>query len=215
MKNLFKTALVFAGLMTLVGCDPFQGILKVTKKFDMISTEKTSGCNGETGWDCEKKVTVAIPVGSFDGKIDFVTRDQLKITLQINGRKQTVNIPLSSGIQQPPDNGTFHWSANQIGQSFSVQGIMQTTQTDSQVYSGYERCSYTRNEYLCENDGHGGQVCHWVPVTHYGQQYVEYFNRNTHQNLSTDFVDQSTVLAQFSGARDFNEKIYLRKGQCF
>lgn len=214
MNFFLKIVIIFISFLTLASCDPFQGLLKVQKNFHIISTEKTSGCNGETGWDCDKKVSISIPAGSFESKIDFVNRDQLKITVKVDGVKKIINIPLSYGMQPPPNNGSFHWSPDQIGQSFSVQGTVQTTQSDSKTYRGYEQCSYTRNEYRCENNGHGGQVCNWVPVNYYGQQYVEYFNRVTHQSLQTNFTDISDSYAQFQGDRNFTEKIYLQKGAC-
>lgn len=195
--------------LALVSCDPFEGLLKVNKNFTAISTETKNGCNGETGWDCEQKVNVAVPVGEHQGKIEFINRDFLRITLKLDGRNKVINIPLSKGIDIPSDNGTFSWQSWQIGQSFSIRGELKTTKTDSDVFRGYETCSYTRDEYVCDSRG-----CYWTPVTRYGQQYVEYFNRQTLQNISAEF-HEVFPLAHFSGQRSFNQKNYLYKGQCF
>ncbi len=214
MKTLIQLSVLAIMTLGLSSCDPFEGILKVKNTFTVVSTEKQSNCgyDGNT-YGCEQKVNVRIPVGDQNAKLDFVGRDQIQITTNINGRKTYINMALPRNLNVP-ENGAFEISARDLGQSFSAKGGSATNVSDSQPYRGYEQCSYTRYEVEC-NVINNQQVCHEVPRTVYGQQYVEYFNRVTTKNLNVNFVDTTTLLATFNGSRSSSQKIYQMHNQCF
>ena len=212
MKLLAKILLCTSFTLALTGCDPFEGMLSVKKAFTVISIEKNPGCNGETGFDCEQKVNVAIPVGDHSAKMDFVGKDQLKITVKVNGKKKTINMDLPKN-NIPSENGEFLIPAADLGQAFSAQGGIATNKRDSEKFRGYEGCTYTRYETVC-NVVNNQTVCHEVPRQVQGQQYVEYFDRITQQNINVNFVG-TELLAAFNGQRNFSERIYTYRDRCF
>jgi hypothetical protein len=213
MKQLIQILALSTLTFGLTACDPFEGLLQVKKAFTVISTEKTGSCGGEAGdFNCEQKVNVQIPVGDQNAKLDFVGRDQVQITLKVDGRKKqiTMDLPKNANI---PQNGEFMITATDLQQSFSIKGGSATNTSDSQSFRGYEQCTYTRYETVC-NIVNNQQVCHQVPRTVYGQQYVEYFNRVTNQNINVNFIEK-TAVASFNGSRSSSQKIYTHKDYCF
>lgn len=214
MKILLNFVLLSTVVIGLSGCDPFEGLLKVKKEFTVISTDRLVGCgNGESGsYDCEQKTAVKLPVGEQTAKLNIVGNNQLQVTVKINGKKRTINMVLPKKLNIP-SNGAFIIPTQDLGQNFSARGDAMTRISDSFLYRGYEQCTYTRYDWVCQIIN-GQQVCQQVPRTVYGQQYVEFFNRNTDQNLNVNFVD-SALLATFTGERHFLEKIYTFKAQCY
>ena len=213
MKNFIQIIMLTTLTLGLSGCDPFEGLLQVKKSFTVISTEKSGTCGGETGnFNCEQKVNVQIPVGDQNAKLEFFGRDQVQITLKIDGRKKLITLDLPKNVNIP-QNGEFMISAGDLQQGFSIKGGSATNINDSQTFRGYEQCTYTRYEVVC-NVVNNQTVCHEVPRTVYGQQRVEYFNRVTHQNINVNFIEASTV-ASFNGSRSSSQRIYSYKDYCF
>ena len=212
MKLLAKILLCTSFTLALTGCDPFEGLLSVKKAFTVISIEKNAGCNGETGYDCEQKVNVSVPAGDQNAKLDFVGKNQLQISLKINGKKKTLNIDIPKN-NIPSENGEFIISAADLGQAFSAKGGIATNRTDSQMFHGFESCTYTRYETVC-TVVNNQTVCHEIPRQVQGQQYVEYFNRTTQQNINVNFLN-TELLATFNGQRNFTDRIYTFKDRCY
>ncbi len=214
MKSLMQLSALAIMTVGLTSCDPFEGLLQVKKAFTVISTEQQSGC----GQDYESapcgpaETKIRIPAGDQNAKLDFVGRDQIQITMKIDGRKTTVKMPLPNKLSLP-QNGAFEISARELGQSFSAKGDTVTNISDSQPYRGYEQCTYSRYEYVCRIVNNQ-QVCREEPRTVYGQQFVEFFNRSTHQSLNVNFID-TAVFATFSGTRSSSQKIYTFRDRCF
>lgn len=213
MKILIQILALSILTLGLTSCDPFEGLLQVKKAFTVISTEKSGSCGGEAGdFNCEQKVNVQIPVGDQNAKMEFFGRDQVQITLKIDGRKKLITLDLPKNVNIP-QNGEFMISAADLQQGFSLKGGSATNITDSQPFRGYEQCTYTRYEVVC-NVVNNQTVCHEVPRTVYGQQRVEYFNRVTHQNINVNFIEASAV-ASFNGSRSSSQRIYTYKDYCF
>ncbi len=213
MKILIQILALSILTLGLTSCDPFEGLLQVKKAFTVISTEKSGSCGGEAGdFNCEQKVNVQIPVGDQNAKMEFFGRDQVQITLKINGRQKLITIDLPKNVNIP-QNGEFMISAAELQQGFSIKGGSATNVSDSQPFRGYEQCTYTRYEVVC-NVVNNQTVCHEVPRTVYGQQRVEYFNRVTHQNINVNFIETSAV-ASFNGSRSSSQRIYTYKDYCF
>lgn len=213
MKQLIQILALSTLTFGLTACDPFEGLLQVKKAFTVISTEKTGSCGGEAGdFNCEQKVNVQIPVGDQNAKLDFLGRDQVQITLKVDGRKKqiTMDLPKNANI---PQNDEFMITAADLQQGFSIKGGSATNTSDSQTYREFEQCTYTRYETVC-NIVNNQQICHQVPRTVYGQQRVEYFIRSTNQNINVNFIEKAAV-ASFNGSRSSSQKIYTRKDYCF
>ncbi len=218
MKSLIQLSVLAIMTLGLSSCDPFEGVLDVKKAFTVVSkAQQQPNCGNGESYDpsCEQSAqpsNIRIPVGNLNAKLDFVGRDQIQITMKIDGRKTTVKMPLPNKLSLP-QNGAFEISARELGQSFSAKGDTVTNISDSQPYRGYEQCTYSRYEYVCRIVNNQ-QVCREEPRSVYGQQFVEFFNRSTHQSLNVNFID-TAVLATFSGTRSSSQKIYTFRDRCF
>lgn len=210
-----KKFLIGLSLLGLTACDPFEGVLQVKQAFNIKSTETQPGCGGFDGgsFGCDQIVNVAAPVGGHSAKLEFVGKDQIQITMKVNGKKKYVKMYLAKAIDIPSHNGPFSVSAADLAQDFSAEGGIATNISDSDVWRGYQSCSYTRREQVCQivNNQY---VCHEEVRTIYGQQYVEYFDRLTTKHINVNFV-QNVVLATFDGTNTSSERIYLVKDQCY
>ena len=213
MKILIQLLSLSSVVLTLTACDPFEGLLSVKKTFNVVSKVKNSNCNnGDYGQPCEQKINVQLTAGDQNAKLEFIGRDQVRVIVKVNGRKTYIDMDLPRNTNIP-QNGNFTISARELGQTFSVQGGSATNTTDSGRYSGHQQCQYTRYDVVC-HIVNNQQVCKQVPHTVYGQQFVEYFDRSTNQNINVNFVD-TTLLATFNGAKNSSQRIYTQKGQCF
>lgn len=200
---------VLSSLLFLTACDPFEGTISVKENMIIKSTEKSPGCSPEDTWGCEQIVKVNVPVGDHSGKMDFIGRDQIQLTLKINGKKKTMTLNLPKKINIP-SSGNFEISAADLGQDFGAQGVAATQVTDSELRRGQESCTYQRPETVCTPQG-----CYTEYRTVWGYQTVEYFDRHTDQQINVNFQNNQSLLATFAGQRNFNERIYRYKGQCF
>ena len=208
---MIKKLFIVSSLLLLAACDPFEGVILVKQPMTVKSSEKTPGCSPDDPWSCNQIVNVAVPVGDHSAKLDFVSRDQIQLNLKINGKKMQLNLDLPKKLNVP-DNGNWEITSGDLGQDFGAQGNSATQVTDSDTYRGWESCTYQRSEVVC-----GPQGCHTEYRTVYGQQQVEYFERRTNQQIAVNFVKpaQSAILAEFTGQRNFAEKIYRYRGQCY
>lgn len=211
---MLKRLFIIANLLILSACDPFEGIISVKQQFIVKSSEKSSGCNGDQNFGCDQIVNVTVPVGDVSAKLEFPSKTQIQIDLKINGKKKQLNLELPKKLNVP-DSGDFAITAKDLGQDFGAQGKSDKLVTDSELQKGYQQCTYQRPETVCYIVNNS-QVCRIEYRTVYGQQYVEYFDRNTNQKLNVDFVSaQNSVLASFNGERNSSERIYRYQAQCF
>ena len=208
---MLKKLFIISNLLLLAACDPFEGVLSVKQQMIIQSSEKSPGCSPDDQWGCNQIVNVTVPVGDHSAKLEFVSRDQIQLNLKINGNKKQLNLDLPKKLNIP-DNGAFDVSAKDLGQNFAARGDANTVVVDSQVQRGWDQCTYQRSEVVC-----GPQGCHTEWRTVYGQQQVEYFERRTNQKISVNFINEQTtgLLSNFSGERNFSEKIYTYRGQCY
>lgn len=177
----------------LTSCDPFDGVLDVKKAFTVTTTNNDD---------------ILVPEGTKNAELEFLSRDRIRIKMQIAGKDQklTMNLPKNQNI---PQNGDFLIPAADLKQTFSVKGHVVTNRTNSQITHAYEQCTYTRHETVCDQNG-----CHQIIRTIYGQQRVEYYTQTTQQKISVNFIN-TTVLAIFNGSKSASEKIYSYRENCF
>lgn len=212
---MLKKLLVLVSLFGLTACDPFEGLLSVKQPMVVKSTEKQPGCSPDNSFGCDQIVNVTIPVGDYTAKLEFNSKTEIQIQIKINGKKKTLTLDLPKKLNIP-DNGPFSVSAQDLGQDFGAQGNTQTAVSDSQTYRGWDHCTYQRPEQVCYPVPNGGVSCHTEWRTVNGQQQVEYFDRNTKQDLAVNFVNaQNALLSGFGGNRTSSERIYTYRGQCF
>lgn len=198
---LKKIILAASTLLFLTGCDPFEGLLTVNQAL----TVKNSG---------DKASTVTIPVGQYDSKFEFPSKNQIQIKLKIADKDTKIKIK-TNGDLNIPDNGDFLIAAQTLGQDFHAAGHADTVQTMGPVQSGYQSCTYQRPEQYCYATPKG-TVCQTRWVTVYGQQYVEYQDRQTDKKIKVGFYkDSSGYLATFAGQKSYTERFTRSQGQCF
>lgn len=212
---MLKKLFIISNLLLLAACDPFEGVLSVKQPMTVKSSEKTPGCSPDDPWNCNQVINITVPVGDQSAKLEFVSRDQIQLNLKINGNKKQLNLDLPKKLSVP-DNGAFDIPSRDLGQDFAAHGNSETVVADSQIQRSWEQCTYQRREVVCYIVNNQ-QVCREEWRTVYGQQQVEFFDRRTNQKISVNFVSEQSaaVLSNFSGARNFSERIYTYKGQCY
>lgn len=211
MKLFNNLSLLITSLFILSSCDPFEGLLKVGKKFTMISTETKTVCDG---FDCTTLKPVPVAIGEYKADFEFQRKDQayIKLTSLQNGKKNYIYLNLPANLNLPKENGNFLIAANDLQQSFAISGSLSTQKTISEIQDGYERCTYTKYVTEC-NYINGQHVCRDVPYQYQGQRYAEFYTEKTEQNLVLQFIEDNPV-ANFTGSRESNQKIYTYTGVC-
>ncbi len=202
IKNAIKMFVLTSTLLVLSSCDPFEGLFSVKKDFVVNSFEN------------QGTVKVRIPAGDQNVKLEFINRNQIQMKLKIDGRTRYVTMTIPQNHNIPTENGTFKLEARDLNQTFDLTGVVATEVTESELMKGYESCTYQRYEQIC-NVINNQVTCYDRPVTVNGQQYVEYTNKNTDQQLKVKFVERTTTLALFDGAKSYSERQYQYKGNCF
>jgi hypothetical protein len=197
MKKIFQFLILTFFTALTTGCDPFEGTLDVKKIFTVVD-------NFDSKFE--------IPAGSQAAKLDFLSRDRVRIKLKINGTDKKITMSLPKNLNLP-ENGNFSIQASELNQNFSIQGSIDTQRSDSGAFRGYEQCQYQRRETVC-TVVNNQYVCHDEYRTAYGQQRVEYFTRNTEQKINVQF-NSDVTLAVFNGNKSQTEKIYTFKDYCF
>lgn len=191
-----KKLLGLLAVSVLVGCEDMEGTFKVFQPFHVNTKEGLK----------------TIPVGNFESSLDF-KKEKVVVTLMTAdaATRMTIRIPQGTKI---PANGEFLISAAEAGQPFAVSGTQKTIETRGSIRSEYESCSYTYRDVVCDQHG-----CREFPVTRWGHQYTEYYNRTVEQELAINALDvapgMEPILATFSGATSQTEKVILRKDSCF
>ena len=191
-----KKIVALAVMTVLVGCEDMEGTFKVYQPFQVNTKEGLK----------------TIPKGDFGSSLDF-KKEKVVVTLMTAEAvtRMTIRIPNGTKI---PANGEFLISAAEAGQPFAISGTQKTDEKRSSVKSGYESCSYPDRDVVCDQFG-----CHERPVTRWGQQEIEYYDRILKQELRINVLDKvpsmAAVLATFSGSTSQTEKVILRQGRCF
>jgi hypothetical protein len=205
-----KMLLLVSMFFVLVSCKEISGSLTVDQAFDAVVVKSC-------GWDpfgsCEPTKTIAIQPGNYKSKIDFSSKNNIKLELKANKVTETILLKRPANFEFPV-NGQFHLAASQIGQSFDVHGDVMTTVTTTERRRGYESCTYTVNEYVCYPDSNGHTQCGYQPRQVWGNRPVEYYLESTDRVLTAHITASESKLAHFHGQRIDTEKIYLYQGIC-
>jgi hypothetical protein len=195
----FLMPLVLAAFL-LVGCDRLEGQLNITKDLKLVNS---------------KGNTHLLRVGTYSADLRQSTFGK-KIVLRLNNDSDEKFHFLIPG-KQLPSNGTFKFTAAQIGQNVDLTGTVKTVYTDSSMHEGHQQCTYMRPETVCQPAGPaGGVVCHTEMRTVYGSQWVRYYDRTTTQdvNLSIAAVGATEESAQFAGSATWVDQIIVNQSAC-
>lgn len=191
MKNI----IVLTSLLLLAGCEDLKGTLTVFKNFKAVTKDGTQ----------------TISSGTYKTSLDF-KRDRVVVALKTDSGETEFSIKTPVGTTIP-NNGNFEVKSAESGQPFDVLGNNKTVETRSETRSGYESCQYQDYQPVC-----GPQGCQSVPVTRWGQQYIEYYLRTVTTDLTINLTaigNPAGSLAKFTGHSAFNEKVILQQNRCF
>ncbi|MBP9681609.1 MAG: hypothetical protein KBD76_09405 [Bacteriovorax sp.] len=195
----FLMPLVLAAFL-LVGCDRLEGQLNITKDLKLVNS---------------KGNTHLLRVGTYSADLRQSTFGK-KIVLRLNNDSDEKFHFLIPG-KQLPSNGTFKFTAAQIGQNVDLTGTVKTVYTDSSMRDGFQQCTYMRPETVCQPSGPtGGVVCHTEMRTVYGSQRIRYYDRTTTQDvtLSIAAAGATEESAQFAGGATWIERIIVNQTAC-
>lgn len=191
-----KIAAVLLSVMFLAGCEDIEGTLKVVNPFQVAT----------------KSGVKIVPVGNYETSLDF-KRDQVVATLKTDAGKTKATILIPTGTRIPA-NGEFYIGAADSGQPFAVSGNNTTTETNSQRRIEWETCTYQDFDVICSPQG-----CSQRPVTRWGNQRTEYYNRTISQDLVMNVMEPAPgvepVAATFTGYSSRSEKVVVRQDRCF
>ncbi|MBC7420238.1 MAG: hypothetical protein H7328_05870 [Bdellovibrio sp.] len=193
MKKIF----VAATALFMMGCEEMDGQLTVSKNLNVKSS---------------KNQNVVLNAGTYNTTLDF-KKDKVEATVKANNNsklKIVFDVPNNAQI---PANGNFELKSAQTGQPVDVIGNAKTVQTQSAAQTGWEQCQVSDYQTICNPQG-----CTAVPVNRWGQQYTEYYLRNTDKNINFTMTEVGSVskkLAQFQGASRTSQKVIIRQDRCF
>lgn len=205
MKNLLLASSL---VLFLVSCKDISGTLVVSETFGAKVAKRCSWFS-----PCDPNQKTEIPAGSYQSKVDFGSKTEIKIELQANAFKETIILKRPKNFEFPK-NGPFQLTKEQVEQDFSVQGVVDTRVDESERYRDNESCTYMINDYGCWPTGNGQVSCGPQSRAVWGYRYVEYFNRNTTRQMYADIMDGAKSKARFSGIRTDTEKVYTFTSVC-
>lgn len=198
--KLLLPALIAAALLVFTGCERLEGQLNITKDL------KLENSKGDTH---------LLRVGTYSADLRQSTFGK-KIVLRLNNdadEKFNFAIPGS----QIPSNGTFKFSAAQIGQNVDLAGTVKTVSTDGPVRESVQQCTYTEPVTVCVPTGPQGQVsCSTQMRTVYGQQWTRFFDRSNQQDvtLSIAAAGSTEESAQFTGNASWVDRVVISQMPC-
>ena len=188
-----KALLVAVAALSLMGCDEMDGQLTVVKDFKVKVKNKEQ----------------TISAGVYKTQLDF-KKDRIQAEIENASGKTKVDFKVPEGSTLP-ENGNFELRSAQTDQPVDVTGDVKTVRTESQVQSGWESCQYTDHQTICTPQG-----CFTQPVNRWGQQYTEFYYRNTDKNVNfvISNVGMKNILAKFAGASRISQKVIIRQNRC-
>lgn len=198
MKYIMPVLMIAAFLF--VGCERLEGQLNITKDLKLVNSR------GEAH---------LLKVGTYSADLRQSTFGK-KIVLRLNNdadEKFNFQIPDGSKI---PSNGTFKFSASQIGQNVDLAGAVKTVSTDGPVRESVVQCTYTEPVTVCYPGPQGQQVCSTQIRTVYGTQWTRYFDRSNTQDvtLSIAAAGATEESAQFLGNVSWVDRIVISQMPC-
>jgi hypothetical protein len=200
MKKLVLLSVVVLGL---TGCNEIEGGMDVHSPLSLTT---------------EKGASEQLKPASYEAKIKL-NSDKHNIELKIKDgsqeRKVKIAVPYAKNI--PERNGTLYVKASESGQSFDIDGIVETVTDTSRTYEDYESCTYTERYRECDSGRHHGKSqCYDRTRTYTGSRYVVYYFTTDTTSVQVNFLatDGATKLATFTARNNDSKKHYDHYGLC-
>lgn len=149
--------------------------------------------------------------GKYEASLSFKDRKAYLSIIRKDIRTDaTVTLPQGVVI---PENGAFTIAGTKTGQTFDIEGQVNTTKDQSPTYMDIEYCQWERDEYVCRGRGRHRQ-CRWETVFYDGRRDIEYHYLTTSRKLNTQLLSDNGGKAQFSGQENDRKKVYTHIGFC-
>lgn len=207
--------LLLMSFIALVGCDPVEGDLIVNESFQIKKVVEP--CNDYSPQCMNQDDSQVLEKGGYDMKMDVESQKTLHLLISKKwaSYKLELKVPDSKHI---PSTGELFLSSQESGQPFDFKLTSQTDIHNSEMQSASEECTQSVQTEVCYvvPGNPPTKKCELKWVTAKGLQYVEYYYRNTYQQVSSLFTrtGNQDVLAVYKGSRSDSQKIYTRRDRC-
>jgi hypothetical protein len=204
-----KLMLGLCAALALTACDEMTGTNVVTETLNAVD---------------KKGKQVSIKPGTY--KMGF-KYDQKHRELEIKIKKSSeqgkdvkLKLAVASDVTMPRDNGSFMLASNQIGQSWDLEGQVDTQSVDSDTTRTTESCSIPTTEYVCHEtcDSEGcncSTTCADETVYIPGSHEVEYYYTTTTRTVNMQFKEAASTLARFNAVNVSTNIHYTYEGTCY
>lgn len=205
-----KLMLGLCAALSLTACDEMTGTNVVTQTINAVDKKG-------------KQVSIKPGTYKMGFKYDEKHRDlEIKIKkASEKGKDVKLELTVASDVTMPRDNGSFALMASQTGQSFNLEGQVDTRSEDSGTTRTTESCSIDRTEYICHEtcDSEGcncSTTCADEVVSYPGSHEVEYYYTTTTRTVNMQFKNSSdsAELAKFNAVNVSDDKNYTYEGEC-
>lgn len=193
-----KKILILAMLSALMSCEKIEGQLNISKELRLRNSDG---------------VVKNLAIGTYSADLAANTKKKLTLRLNNNGdEKYIFNVPDGS----IPQNGTFNYKSQVLGQPVDLSGTVATTITNSSRKQSFESCMYHTPVQVCFPTPNGGMTCTIQDRVVYGTKTTFYYDRTTNKDvtLSIAVAETTDEAAQFQGETTWIERIVTSETQC-
>lgn len=200
MNFIVKSVLAGSLMLAFAGCKTeFDGTTTVHQK---ISVKLKKGYGN-------------LNAGTYASTMKFSSKK--KATLEVETRGDKMELPIAIPKNSlPQDNGPISWKAEEINQTFDVEGSLRTQVTDSSVRRGTESCTGQVPTQECYYDPQGRPYCRDGYRTVTGVRDIEYFDRQFDRvvNLELRNPKSGVVQGKIAGKNLETERVVTRQSHC-
>ena len=206
MRKFFLFSLSLATL-SLTACDEvFKGALSLSSETSLTNT---------------KNKTVVLPAGVYEAQFRAESEDLVELRLKSGSKTHKIPFHLPENFEIPSKSGRFTLPGSESGQPVDLQGEVESVTTESESYRGYESCSYSDYEEICERWVDSNGRVHYRCYCQYrtrsdGEQRVEYYFIHTDKSITAQISRAGTedALGEFAGDYRESDKVYTYTGEC-
>lgn len=172
----------------------------------------------------KKNKSVTLQPGSYRAEVE-AHDDKLEIEVKVGRDEKKITLRPADGQTLPKRNGQIFIPASQSGQSFDLNGVVNTVSVNGNKVWADQSCTAYRPVYVCQTvvvgyDRYGNpiwrQVCRTENQPYPGRQEIEYYPVTTTTDVDMAFLNPGTTtqLAEFGGTRTTVRNVYTYRGPC-
>lgn len=218
-QKLFFSMLFLLGTGLFSSCREVAGQLDVVENLQITTKKSDSWCNPENVWEnCEEEKILTLIPNSYEASLDVQSKNEALLKIKVNSKDESVLLKLPKGKEIPERSGAFSATAGELRQAWDLSGVVDTQQSQSQIYRERERCEYEIQRRVCTPYGppNYGEYCRIESILYPGFQHVEYYYKIQDKTILINLLRPQTSysLAQWTGRVRYTDKIYTHKGIC-